>query len=374
MARPHLSLLLCLAASMGCDVATGLSDLTFDLPNGAGGGGGIGPTDLCSVSTAHHWSGQGSDVARGIHVDGGDVVVVGDFQGAIDIGEIALSAPRTDGFIAHIASDGAVGAIALGAGDAGAVRSVTSDGGSWLVTGNGPPTACEGGDDHAFLAALQVPELALGDCIATENANGNMRLFDVALAGGAAWLVGGSDNGVTLEEEVLGPGPFVARVTVGDLAVESAFSADDLVDTNLGRPAVAARQGDSPYVALVGDGNGIFDGSIPAPPSADDLSTFLVVSDASPTGDTDVLARIGGQGEQLPYDVAVAHDGGAVVVGSYQGRIDFSGDEEGSLTPAPRSQVVLGGFVAKYDAAGGLQWHALFDAPSTDDEVVSVAV
>ena len=50
MARPHLSLLLCLAASMGCDVATGLSDLTFDLPNGAGGGGGIGPTDPVSYT------------------------------------------------------------------------------------------------------------------------------------------------------------------------------------------------------------------------------------------------------------------------------------------------------------------------------------
>jgi len=385
--RSSALLLLSLTAWLGCDLATGLSDLRFDLPaggNGPGGGGGAGGADygvLCEVLTVDHWSGAGEHRPRGLAVDEGGVWVVGDNGGTLQIGSESLVANNgTDGFVVHRNDGGTTFAAGLGSqGDPGSLRAIAISDVAPIVTGTGRELDCVAYGNRGFVGLIDPETLALESCVTLDGID-QLAMHDVDLFGSTVWATGYSNSGIIVDPVNMtmeGPGPFVASFDLADkdLAMTAILTAGNAEGNGAepGRSVVVAGGSDTPYVIAPGEGDRLFDAQIPDPPASNDQSVFVVT--ANPGQHTaSAVARIGGDGRQWSNDAARSPDDAVVLGGGYHANIDFSGDAADVETPQPMATQVGGGFVARYGPGGNLVWRSLFDATSTDDEVQGVAV
>ena len=313
---------------------------------------------------AHLWSKrfgdasdqEGTDVA--VVADGG-VLVVGAFQGAIDLGGGALvSAGQRDAFVAKLDPAGAH-LWSRRFGDAGAQQALaaaTDGAGNVLVAGSMTGTVDFGGGNLASAGAEDLfvvkldpagahlwsrrfggaaQELARG--VATDPSGG------VFLVGEAASLVdfgggplpGGGGSDVVVAK--LDPdGAHVWSKRFGDAANQAAVAAAAATDGSVIVTGTLAGTADFGGGPLLGAGQG---------------DVFLARFDAA--GAHVWSKRFGDANPQTSFDVACDAAGNVLLTGELSGAADFGG---GALISAGSTDA----FVAKFDPAGGHLWSKRF--------------
>lgn len=263
-----------LASCPACNAVSGLDGLAFDLV-AAEGAGGSRPADPGTLGFVRPYGGDGAQAVRAVAVSPtGEVFLGGSFEGTVDFGGGPIhSAGGTDAFLAKL--------------------------GPW---GN-----------HLWSRRF-------GD-------RGGMRqaVWDVAVdPSGAIVAVGVFDGHIAFGGDSL--------AAVGDANVDVFIAKLDAA----GNPLFSRRFGDeaSQYatgVAIDPSGNilvvGAFEGTVDfggGPlTSAGDVDAFVV--ELGPDGSHRWSKRFGAAGAQYARDVAVDAAGRAVVIGDFEGTVDFGG-------------------------------------------------
>jgi len=265
------------------------------------------------------YGGTGADSGKGVAVDsGGNVVVVGQYQGTVDFGAGLVtsytnpsSGPTVDVFVAKYSSSGSP---------------------IW--------SRSIGGDASDSANAVAVD--SSGNVVVT----GYQASSSVDYGGGMLGMRGGTDVFVAKYSST---GGYVWAKTVGGTGYD-------------GGTGVAVDGTGNVYVAGYFELSADFGGGPLV--SAGSKDVFLVKY--SSTGAYVWSKRIGGTGADLAGAVAVDGSGNVVVAGNFQGTIDCGG---GPLTSAGLGDM----FIAKYSATGQYLWSKRFGGTG-DDYVHGVAV
>ncbi|MEW6271201.1 MAG: hypothetical protein AB1689_18115 [Thermodesulfobacteriota bacterium] len=327
------------------------------------------PTCTAASPWSRRLGGVGYDAVRGVAVDAaGNVIVVGSFQGAVDLGGGALtSAGEDDMFVAKYSAAGAhlwskrlggggydvaygvavdgSGAIVLAGAFGGAVDfgggALTSAGGTDVVVAKYSPmgvvqwakrfgaaaddaayaVAVDGNDDVVLTGFFQGTVSFGGTALAS--VYGGLDAFVVKLTGGAGAHVWSKNFACGSPD--LGYG--IAVDAAGDVAVTGAFRGT----MNLGGGVLTSA--------------GLYDG-------------FVVKLTAQ--GAHLWSKRFGGTASDFGNGVAADDAGAVIVTGSYAGTVDFGG---GALASANGG---VDAFLVKYSASGGHAWSKRFGHTATD--------
>jgi hypothetical protein len=361
-------------ATAGCDIATGLSDLRFDL--GAGGSGGAGGGEEACVVTSHQlWAGDGDHAVFDLVVDAaGGVYVVGSSSGTLDVaGTSVVAVDDSDGFLARVSSDAEVSVMALESNQSGALTSVAfASDGRLLLGGEGTNATCEGTSTGGLILLADPDSLEVNACstVFDLNSGPGTRLDDVQALDDAVWVVGRTQNGAFFDGNNLPGGSFILRL---DASLEPGDSAEESDDsTSPGRGAIALPDANRPYIATASLGMSAFNQSLGAPPN--DGTAVFVLGSSGLGVNLAAFAQTGGNDNERPQGLALGPADAAILVGAFDTELELSNSPHGVEAAEPPVTKPGGGFVAQWAADGNLEWRQLFDAPDSDDEVHAVVV
>jgi hypothetical protein len=294
-----------LVGSSACNAVTGVGGFEFDLGAGGGGAGGgpAGPNDPGTLGAVGHFGGDGAQTVRGAAVTtDGAAVLAGSFEGTVDFG--------------------------------------------------GGPMQAAGGTD-VFLAKLGPHGNHLWSRRFGSRDGMTQEIDAVALdAGDGIYAVGSFDGSLDFGGDVLtakgdtGADAFVVRLDGSGNHVFSKRFGDDANQYAMG-VAVDPSGG----VVLVGAFEGTVDFGGGALTSGGDLDGFVVKLDDQ--GGHVWSKRFGGAGAQYARAVTFDAAGHVVVVGDFEGTVDFGG---GGLASAGDRDV----FAVALDAKGKHLWSKRF--------------
>jgi hypothetical protein len=291
-----------LACGSACNAVSGLDGLAFDLADG-GAGGAAPPADTGAVDWIKRFGADGAQVARAAAVDSnGDVFLGGSFEGSVDFG----------------------GGTIASAGGSDVVLAKLGPWGNHLWSRRFGDAA--GVDQSARALAVD----ASGALVAVGSFDGRLDF-----GGGPLDAAGGTN-----------PDVFVAKLDEGGNHLWSRRFGDTASQYATG-VAIEA-DGD---VVVVGyfEGHVDFGGGPLA--SAGDVDVFVAKLGAD--GKELWSKRFGGTGADVARGVAIDAAGRVLVVGDFEGRVDFGG---GPLASAGDRDV----FVLALDADGRPLWSRRF--------------
>jgi hypothetical protein len=320
-----------------------------------------------AVLWARRWGGTDYDQVNGLAVDRatGDVLATGSFGGSASLGGTTL-----------VSAGGQDIAIARYSGATGAHLWSARFGGAGDDAGNA--VAVDAGGNVFFTGYFRGKNVPFGTTLLSDamTTDGNAFLVKLAGAGGVTWAMNfpgntGENFGTSVAVDATGDvvlgGFFSDLLTIGGTQY---FASNGLYDgfvaefSGIGATLWSRRigrgtpvDGDDRVTGVAFDGAGdvLVTGQVSG---AVDLGGGAVASfgglDAfvakySGSGAYAWARRLGGNGDDVGYGVAVDATGDVLVGGSFESTASFVG---ASLT----SLGFTDGFVAKYDAAGATQW------------------
>ncbi len=314
-----------------------------------------GTSPLCGADWAVTFGNVAAQLVHAVAVDGnGNVVVVGELEGTMTLGNATLtSAGGTDAFVAKLAADGTL-VWAKRVGDAanqGALGVAFDSLGNVLVTGYFAGTINFGvtGLTTAGLSDIFVAKLQAADGAQIWAQRFGSATDDQA---GVAVAADSADNAVVT-------GYFTGTITVGSSLISGG-------QTDVFVAKLAAATGTATWGVRFGGLNFetpravVVDANDDALVAGDYFGTFpLAGSTLTSAGGSDVFLaklekaagaaawakRLGGAGLDFGRGLSRGGNGGVVLVGEMEGKVDFGG---GELTSAGGFDL----FVAEYDGAG----------------------
>ncbi len=314
------------------------------------------------ASGGHLWSKRFGDVnpqsVSGVAVDGaGNIVLVGSFNGTVDLGGGPLvSAGTVDVFVAKLDGNGShlwsknfgdVGPQFAGAVVFDGAGNVLLDGHfSGSINFGGGPLVSTGGND-AFITKLDAGGAHVWSKRFGDGADQSATGVAVDQAGNVIF-VGSFSGSVNLGGAALTGtnDTFIAKLDAGGAHVWSKSFGDE----NAQIPTGVAVDG-AGSVVVVGYSDGSVDFGGGPLTSAGAADTFIAKLDAS--GMWLWSQSFGDVGDQIPNGVAVDGAGNIVLVGYFNGSVDFGG---GPLASAGAADT----FVAKLDVNGAHLWSKRF--------------